>query len=179
MSVVNEKKSYSLQEIQNSLSVEQHRLIHFCEKGVIVPDFGDSSGRGSMRRFSERNLFEFALALELRRYQLPLVFIAPIIRILEAFERYAAKDLKIFSLPASLQTKAAIELHIIVAEGTQLIFGIKSGKSNSFLGPFDLNDVVRASTSGLSGVKKFSADPRAKYISYIEINLNMIAQTLK
>ncbi len=44
------------------LRVPQHKLIHLCEKGVVVPEIHDARGRGSSRGFSRRNLFEFAVA---------------------------------------------------------------------------------------------------------------------
>src|ERR1700734_4138958 len=99
MSQVNEKVTYALAEVEKRLNVEQHRLIHLCEKEVVIPDFEDTKGRGTMRRFSERNLFEFALALELRRFSLPVAYIVPIMKILRTFEGYAAKEIKVFSLP--------------------------------------------------------------------------------
>src|ERR1700722_19333350 len=114
MKEVNEKKVvYTLQEIEKKLKVEQHKLIHLCEKGVIAPDFGDATGRGTMRRFSERNLFEFVVALELRRFSLPVAYIAPIIKVLRAFEAYAAKEIEVFALPQSLQNKPSMKLSIV------------------------------------------------------------------
>jgi len=56
----------SLTEIARLLGEPQHRLIYLCEKGVVVPGHGDASGRGSSRRFSRRNLLEFAVALRLQ-----------------------------------------------------------------------------------------------------------------
>ena len=61
-----------LKEVQLRLGVPQHVLIHLCEKGVIEPDFADTSGRGKRREFSQRNLFEFAVALALRQFELPV-----------------------------------------------------------------------------------------------------------
>jgi hypothetical protein len=178
MRQVNEKSMFNLSDIQEKLGVEQHKLIHLCEKNVIIPGLGDSAGRGSMRRFSERNLFEFAVALELRRYQLPLGFIAPIIRILEAFESYAAKDLEVFSLPHSLQEKAAVQLHLIISQGSKLVFSIKAGKSETFLGSIDLEAIGESKKISLSGMRKSSDDPRPKCTSFVEIDLNMIARSL-
>jgi DNA-binding transcriptional MerR regulator len=175
---VKENTVYSLQEIQKKLDVEQHRLIHLCEKGVIIPDIGDSAGRGTMRRFSERNLFEFALALELRRFQLPLNYIAPIIRMLEAFESYAAKDLEVFSLPQSLQQKSAIKLRLIIGDGAKLYFALKSGRSDVYLGGLDLEKISDSKKPSLSGIKKTRDDPRPTFTSFMELDLNKIATNL-
>jgi hypothetical protein len=66
----------ALKEVQLRLSVPQHVLIHLCEKGVIEPDFADTTGRGKRREFSQRNLFEFAVVLALRQFDLPASTIA-------------------------------------------------------------------------------------------------------
>jgi hypothetical protein len=60
----------TLREVQLRLGVPQHVLIHLCEKEVIIPDFNDTSGRGSRREFSRRNVFEFGVALTLRGFEI-------------------------------------------------------------------------------------------------------------
>ena len=175
---VNEEVVYTLQEIEKKLEIEQHKLIHLCEKGVIVPDIGNSSGRGTMRKFSERNLFEFALALELRKFQLPLNYIAPIIRILELFEKFAAREIDVFSLPESLQQKAAVKLKILIGDGDHLVFILTSAKTNVYLKGFHLQSFVEDKKESLSGLKKTSEDPRSSFTSFIEIDLNQIANKL-
>ena len=177
MVAVNKNESYALAEIQGKLGVEQHRLIHLCEKGVIIPDYEDASGRGTMRRFSERNLFEFALALELRRFLLPVAYIAPIIRILEAFEGYAAKKIEVFSLPESLQEKPSIGLKIIISEGKHLYFAFKQKRETSYLGSLDLSK--KQGPHGLNGIHSTSADPTLTAISRFEVDLNKIAASIK
>lgn len=177
MKKVNKDESYTLAEIQGKLGVEQHRLIHLCEKGVITPDYEDASGRGTVRRFSERNLFEFAVALELRRFLLPIAYIAPIIRVLEAFEVYAAKKINVFSLPESLQNKSAIGLRIIIAEGRYLYFALRQERETSFIGSLDLGK-GNISKSALSGIRSSSHDPTTGASSRFEIDLTKIAQSL-
>lgn len=178
MREVNNNPIFNLSDIEKRFKVEQHRLIHLCEKGVIIPDFENSAGRGTMRRFSERNLFEFAVALELRRYQLPLAFITPIIRILGSFETYVAKELDMFSLPRSLQDKAAARLRIIIAHGSDLSFALNTGKHETFLGAINLDSIGVGKKVSLSGVRKSSEDPRSDATSFVEIDLNMIARSL-
>ena len=48
-------QSFTLSEIARRLDVPQHRLIHLCEKGVIVPEVHGAAGRGSSRVFSSGN----------------------------------------------------------------------------------------------------------------------------
>ncbi len=57
---------WTLTEAARLLEVPQHRLIYLCEKEVVQPDLNDATGRGSSRRFSRRNILEFAVALRLR-----------------------------------------------------------------------------------------------------------------
>ncbi len=170
---VNEKVVYTLQEIEKKLKVEQHRLIHFCEKGVITPDFGDATGRGTMRRFSERNLFEFALALELRRFSLPVAYIAPIMKVLRAFESYAAKEIEVFTLPRSLQNKPAVKLSIVIVDGKNLFFILRYKGETSYIGGLDLE-----ASHSLRGTRVSHEDPTHSFTSRLEVDLTKIAQSI-
>ena len=86
------------------LGVPQHRLIYLCEKGVVQPDVQDAKGRGSSRRFSARNLLEFAVALRLRGLEIAASFVAAVIYVLRAFEGSVRKEIPGFRLPGSLRT---------------------------------------------------------------------------
>lgn len=167
MRKVEEKVVYTLAQIEEKLQEPQHRLIHLCEKGVIRPDFEDASGRGTMRRFSERNLFEFAVALELRRFDLPVAYIAPIIRILRAFEAYAAKKIEVFSLPRSLQEKPAVGLHLIIQDGEKLFFVLKTKGETRYIGGLDLTKTSQASLR--------SEEPSTEFTTRLEVDLTRIA----
>jgi DNA-binding transcriptional MerR regulator len=56
-------RSFTLSEIARRLDVPQHKLIHLCEKGVVVPEIHDAAGRGSSRVFSANNFLELAVAV--------------------------------------------------------------------------------------------------------------------
>lgn len=176
MSKVEEKVVYTLAQIEEKLKEPQHRLIHLCEKEVIKPDFEDASGRGTMRRFSERNLFEFAVALELRRFDLPVAYIAPIIQILRAFEAYAGKEIEVFSLPRSLQKKPSIALHLIIQDGKTFFFVLKMRGETRYVGGFDLN---KSASLALQHASLQSEDPTDGYTTRLEVDLTRIAQFLK
>lgn len=75
---------YKLSEVESIFKVPQHVLIHLCEKNVIVPDIQQTGGRGSFRKFSDKNLFEFAVALELKKFQIPLSVIKALLIVLSA-----------------------------------------------------------------------------------------------
>lgn len=173
MVAVNEKVVYTLQEIEKKLKTEQHRLIHLCEKGVVTPDFEDASGRGTVRRFSERNLFEFAVAFELRRFSLPVAYIAPLIKVLRAFEGYAAKEIEVFSLPKSLQNKPAVRLSIVIIDGRNLFFILRHKGETSYIGGLNLE-----ASHSFRDVKISHEDPTHSFTSRLEVDLTRIAQTL-
>lgn len=178
MRAVKEKEAvYTLQEVQERLNEPQHRLIHLCEKEVIVPDIEDAQGRGTMRRFSERNLFEFAVALELRRFLLPLGYIEPILQVLRSFEVYAAKEIAVFRLPQSLQEKPAIRLHLVITEGKNLYFVLKHKGETRYLGGLDLTK-GRGKKSGFHPLQISSDDPTQSASTRLEVDLTKIAQGL-
>jgi DNA-binding transcriptional MerR regulator len=96
-------ESFTLKEVQLRFNVPQHVLIHLCEKGVIIPEISDPQGRGKSRKFSLRNIFEFAVALELRKYELPIARIKALLQVVTHFEKHVRKTFSEFSLPRSLQ----------------------------------------------------------------------------
>lgn len=178
MSGVNKNEAYTLSEIEEKLKVEQHRLIHLCEKGVITPDYEDAAGRGTMRRFSERNLFEFAVALELRRFLLPVAYISPIIQTFRAFEDYAATKLETFSLPESLQNKHPVGLKIIITEGKYLFFALTYKRETTYIGHLDLSK-AKGLKHALEKAQTYPKDPTLVATSRFEVDLNKIAEPIK
>jgi len=114
------EKPLALKEVQLRLAVPQHVLIHLCEKGVIEPDFAETSGRGKRREFSERNLFEFGVALALRRFELPVATTAFVVRLLRSFARTASKASPGFSLPETLVDKD-VDLTVHFYDGDLLV----------------------------------------------------------
>jgi len=178
MATVNDNEVFNLSDIQHKLGVEQHKLIHLCEKGVVVPDFEDSAGRGTMRRFSERNLFEFAVALELRRFFLPVSYIAPIIQVLRAFETYAAHELKVFSLPKSLQQKPQVGLRLLIVEGDLLFFGLRHHRESTFIGGLSLAKISKPKPSVFGQVDTLKEDPSLGTSSHLALDLNKIAASI-
>ena len=120
---------WSLSQAARLLRQPQHRLIYLCEKGVIVPDLEDAKGRGSSRRFSARNLLEFAVALRLRDLTIPVGPVAAIIHTLRAFEAQVSREIPRFKLVQNLREKVAPDLRIIVRDGERLYFSLGVGSS--------------------------------------------------
>jgi hypothetical protein len=165
----------TLKEIQARLGTPQHVLIHLCEKGVIDPDFAETAGRGKRREFSRRNLFEFAVALALRKFDLPVATAAFVIRLLRSFAQATTKLVPGFELPGSvLQADPELTLHLY--DGEYLVFraGARGSRKELLLG-------VR-----IGGASKPGARPRLekldelppKYDAQLEINLTQIARRI-
>jgi DNA-binding transcriptional MerR regulator len=117
-------QSFTLSEIARRLDVPQHRLIHLCEKGVVVPDVHGAAGRGSSRVFSERNYLELAVALRLRDMLLPVATVGAVVHVLEAFEEQLQQDLPNFALAESLREDRAPDLRVIISDGRTVYFSL-------------------------------------------------------
>jgi DNA-binding transcriptional MerR regulator len=140
MNVVTE---WTLSEAARLLGEPQHRLIYLCEKGVVVPEFGNAKGRGSSRRFSARNLLEFALALKLRELTLPVDTVAAIIYVVRTFEGKVSGGIKGFDLVRDLREKNAPDLRIIISDGRRLYFSLRTGSGGPKLfGGLDFRDLA-------------------------------------
>ena len=120
-------REWTLTEAARSLGEPQYRLIYLCEKGVVQPDLEDANGRGSSRRFSARNLLEFAVALRLRELELPASIIGAVTYTLRAFERKVQDQIRTFRLPESLRGAAAPDLRAIISDG-RLYLSLGTGK---------------------------------------------------
>jgi hypothetical protein len=136
---------YNLSEISRLLGEPQHRLIYLCEKGVVTPDFGGASGRGSSRRFSVRNVLEFSLALKVREFLLPVPVVKAILHVLRQFEEIMNQERPGFRLPASLRAPEAPILRVVVGDGPRLWFtlGPEDGPGKAF-GGIDLKKLLGA-----------------------------------
>lgn len=119
---------FTLTQAAKALGVAQHTLIHLCEKKVIVPDLRDARGRGSSRMFSARNLYDFAVALEMRKLELPVSFVHAVVRVLRAFEAESKALLGRFPLPDSLLAAGAPRLTLLILDGERLYFQLASAQ---------------------------------------------------
>jgi len=136
---------WTLSEISTRLNVSQHRLIYLCESRVIHPDIEGPDGRGSSRRFSARNLLEFAIALKLKDLMLPVAAIAAIVYVLRQFEALVAHDNPAFKLPDSLSPETATDVRIIISEGRLIYFVLIQQNGHAKLyGGLDLLPLAQA-----------------------------------
>lgn len=157
----------TLKQIQLKLNVPQHVLIHLCEKGVITPDITETKGRGQHREFSNRNLFEFAVALELRKYQIPILVVKAIIQLLSSFEHNAKKANSKFHLPKSILKPNPVLL-LFIERGERLVIGM--GKELIF--EWDLATALKSGKVKFEKLKDFPKNSQ----SCLQINLSEIAE---
>ncbi len=138
---------WTLSEAARLLGTPQHRLIYLCEKGVVQPDLEDAKGRGSSRRFSARNLLEFAIALRLRALELPAPVAGAITYTLRAFERKVQQQRPTFRLPESLRGAGAPDLRAMIGDGC-LYMSLRNGTAApSIYGGVDLRGLGRRKLS--------------------------------
>src|SRR5262245_24645123 len=124
---------WTLTEAARLLNVPQHKLIHLCEKKVVVPDVRDARGRGSSREFSKRNLFDFAIALEMRRLEVPVSFVRAVLRVLRSFEAEARSMLGEFALPESLVAPSTAHLTLMILDGERLYFRLDAPDTKPYV----------------------------------------------
>jgi len=174
----------TLTQAARALGVPQHKLIHLCEKRVIVPDLDDARGRGSSRAFSHRNLFEFAIALEMRRMELPVSLVQAVLRVLRSFESAASAMLPAFSLPESLRRPAAPTMRVLIVDGSRLAFSIgKTDSEAAVFGDVELPSRSNRKRIARSGeIRKLSSARARKLLDSAktrsEIDLTRIAESL-
>ena len=170
-----DEEPIALKEVQLRLGVPQHVLIHLCEKGVIEPDFAETSGRGKHREFSRRNLFEFGVALAVRRLELPVATAAILVRLLRSFTRAVAKAIQEFELPDALLAHGT-ELALHLYDGHHLVLQARGGavRRPLFVGA---NIDAASSSTTRPRIEKLDALP-TQYEAQVEINLTQIARRI-
>jgi DNA-binding transcriptional MerR regulator len=180
-------RTFTLAEIAGRLDVPQHRLIHLCEKQVVIPDVQDAGGRGSSRIFSARNFLELAVALRLRDMLLPVSAAGAIVHVIRAMEDRLHDELPGFSLVTSLTADKAPDLRVIISDGRLIFFALgPAGKNPKLFGGVSIEDVSgNASVAGAQlqpveaqdGESVFGG-PEGSHFSRSEISLTAIAQSL-
>ena len=173
MAISDYNKQLTLGQIQDILGTPQHVLIHLCEKGVIVPDFSDTEGRGRSRLFSQRNLLEFAIALHIRKFQIPVVVTKAIIEVIRNFENKVRKEMRGFSLK-DLSHHEQLQLIIYIEEAEHLIFSLQ-GKDKFSLLKCSMSSLEQRRETYFVSLSELPSD----YISRLEINISKIIASLK
>ena len=180
------RKEWTLTQIASLLCRPQYKLIYLCEKGVILPDGVDAKGRGSSRRFSTRNLFEFMVAFTLGDFHVPTNITTNLLRALRSFDKHLAKKYPLLKLPYSLTFPDCPEVKAILIKGTYLYFAIGQAKKPVvYIGGINLMDNNRDFTSiGFDvnvsesefSVQRLESLPDDAGVAFFELNLSQIAK---
>jgi DNA-binding transcriptional MerR regulator len=177
--------AFTLTQAARALGVAQHKLIHLCEKKVVVPEVREARGRGSSREFSERNLFDFVLALEMRKLELPVSFVRAVLRVLRAFEEEARALLGMLPLPDGLLAANAPRLTLLILDGERLYFRLAPAQGQmTVFGGIDIKHPrLRGRARQHQGVGRLEPAEANHVVTNArtrtEIDLSQIAQDLK
>lgn len=176
-------QTFTLADVARRFEVPQHRLIHLCEKQIVVPDVHDAAGRGSSRVFSTRNVLELAVALRVRDLMLPLTLAGAIVHVLRALEEKLQEDVPHFSLVASLRTTNPLDLRAILSDGESLYFSLsKPGDELKLFGGVRLESADRALRAiEVPGVRETGAGfggPEGSRFARLELSVTAVAQAL-
>lgn len=179
----------TLTEISRLLQQPQHRLIYLCEKEVIVPDGIDAKGRGSSRRFSSRNLFEFSVAFTLGEFHIPATVSKKILFTIRLFEKEIKKSIEDFQLPHSLTDSKASQISIVITKGSCLYFVLSiRGQSIKILGGIDISEPTQDMNLSATEITLDKSEnllsmleilPKNSIHAYFTLNLTQIAQDLQ
>ena len=180
------KKEWTLTQIANLPCRPQYKLIYLCEKGLIVPDGVDAKGRGSSRRFSARNLFEFMVAFALGDFHVPTYITTNLLHALRSFDKHLAKIFPMLKLPYSLTYPDCPEVKAILIKGTYLYLSIgQVNKPVVYTGGINLMEIDRDFTSiGFDAnvpeteisVQRVDTLPDEAGVAILELNLSQIAK---
>ena len=159
----------------------QHRLIHLCEKNVVVPDLEEARGRGSSRGFSLRNLFEFAIALELRRLDLPVNVVRGVLHAVRSFEEAMRRHIPDFTLPTSLVGARALDVEVFIIDGTALYLSVGNHTRKRIVGGVALQAGKRHPKHSPAPRRLSDSEARSIFDSAktrVEVDLTKIARDL-
>lgn len=179
--MVEPEPTFTLADLASRLDVPPHRLIHLCEKRVVIPDVQDATGRGTSRIFSARNVLELALALRLRDMMLPVSAAGPIIHVLRTLEEKLREDAPSFSLVGSLRAAHPPELKAIISDGRTIYFtlGMAGAGSTLFGGvPIDANGQTGIRVAKARGETNAFGGPEGSRFGRTELSVTAVAQAL-
>ena len=182
-------RSFTLSEIARRLDVPQHKLIHLCEKGVVVPEIHDAAGRGSSRVFSADNVLELAVALRLRDMMIPVNVGGAIVHVLRRFGQELETALSGSSLTESLRNPNSPELRVIISDGQAVFFTLAPrGKKPTLFGGIPLDQLISGSaewdtpvlergTTAVAGPHVFGG-PEGSSFARLELSVTSVARAL-
>ena len=180
-------RSFTLSEIARRLDVSQHKLIHLCEKGVVVPEIHDAAGRGSSRVFSANNFLELAVALRLRDMMIPVNLAGAIVHVLRKFGEELQAAPGGLSLAESLRSPTSPELRIIISDGEAIYLRQRNTKPRLFggiplaplaSGSSAWDTTVEERETRVAAGKNVFGGPEGSKFARLELSVTAIARAL-
>ncbi len=176
---------WTLAQVSRLLGEPQHRLIHLCEQKAVIPDVEEAQGRGSSRRFSERNLLEFAVAFRLQKLALPVSVAAAVNYTLRQFAAGLAASEPDFDIVRSLRSNRRIELKVVIGDGEKVFFWLgRPGEKGRFFGGIEYSKLAGRRRQKRPSVSKGEANqavegkPAVRREAWIEIDISEIANRI-
>ena len=169
---------FTLSEVEGVFKAPQHVLIHLCEKEIVIPDIQQTDGRGKFRRFSVKNMFEFAVALELKKYQIPLAVIKALLIVFSAFCRKVESEAHKQNIVALLHE---IHSYLYIFEGSYTVLhfadqrknpSYNNSVTNIMLG-IDLGSILDGNIHTIK-LERLQELPHT-FASYLKIDLSTLA----
>jgi DNA-binding transcriptional MerR regulator len=102
-------KSYPFGDVMRFSGASRSHLTYWTDIRVIVPEIEDADGPGHRRRFSFRNLYETAIAVELATWKLHVEKIRTVVEALSRHAMSGAAAAKLKAIAPSLRGFDAYE----------------------------------------------------------------------
>ena len=142
----NQQEFWTLTQVSSLLNEPQHKLIYLCEQGIIEPVTQKGKGRGSSRKFSKRNLFQFFISISLRKLHIPSTITVFVLNLLDEFEEAMSMLSASFKLPESLWHKDQPDIRVVISDGSKLYFTIhQQHKQPKIFGGIELRKTTKNS----------------------------------
>jgi hypothetical protein len=128
-------------------------------------------------------LFEFAVALELRRLELPLNVVRAVLQTIRSFEGATRRQIPDFTLPESLVGVRALDVSALLLDGSTLYFSVgdKSARKR-MIGGVELSKSSKRSQNSSPPPRKLSETETQRILDSakirMEVDLTKIARDL-
>ena len=149
------QRRWTLSQTTRLLGASAPEVLYLCDQYIVHPDLGDAKGRGSSRGFSQRNLFEIALAVQLRK-QLGSNTLRGALRAVRLIEETVreedGREWATFKLPDTLREDDAPDMRLIISDGRFVYLTLaRSNAETKVFGPGDLKSGDRIEDSFKNG----------------------------
>jgi hypothetical protein len=164
-------KSYIKKEISEITGLAPRLVQFYTDEGLITPEVDKGAGRGKVRRYSIKNLFEFALIKELKDYGINIATLKSILGFIRKYLTAVRFELMIEYPKLTLiilkdkDNKIAVNFGVNYDDSQDLAFKIP-------------NEVLEISDGEVIGKSPFKLIMR-DYISFICVDILTLYERIK